>query len=212
MKRLLTLIILTASVVNMMSQGFNGTIDFRYTHQKDTTMNVYSVKNKKVRLDQFNKKNNTIEGSYLFDFTTNEVKFLTPKRKLWGVQKSETPPAMKGQCVVAKGNTTKTIVGVKCTEYTVKNSAENTVITYWIADGKYTFFAPLLKLWNGKDRQRTYYSQIKNLSEGSMPLLSEEKQLTDGKLLTRLEVVKISSIPPDDSVLEVPKDYTKFGE
>jgi hypothetical protein len=212
MRRLLTLSIVLISLSSLFSQGFEGSIEFKYTTQKDTSSNLYSVKNKKVRLDQYSKKNNTVEGSCLFDLATNEVKLLNPKRKLWGTQKSETPQVVRGQCVVTKGNSVKSIVGTKCAEYTVKNSAENTVITYWIADGKYTFFAPLLKLWNRKDKQSIYFSQIKGLSEGAMPMLSEERQLTDGKLLTKLEVMKISTTPPDDALLDVPKGYTKFDQ
>ena len=212
MKRLLTLCFVLVSLSSLIAQGFNGTIEFKYTTLKDTTVNLYSVKNKKVRLDQYSKKNNNVEGSFLFDLATNDVRFLNPKRKLWGTQKSETPQVVRGECVVSKGNTTKSVVGVKCQEYTVKNAAENTVITYWIADGKYTFFAPLVKLWNRKDKQSIYFSQIKGLGEGAMPLLSEEKQLTDGKLLTRLEVMKISTTAPDDATLEVPKGYTKFDQ
>ena len=97
-----------------------------------------------VRLDQYGKKGN-VEGSFLFDLAGNEVKFLNPKRKLWGLQKSETPQVIRGTCQVTKGTATKTIANVKCTEYTVKNTDENTVITYWIAEGKYPFFAPLVK-------------------------------------------------------------------
>jgi hypothetical protein len=86
------------------------------------------------------------------------------------------------------------------------------VITYWISESKYTFFAPLVKLWNRKDKQSIYFGQIKGLPEGSMPLLSEEKQLSDGKLLTKLEVIKIVNTPPDDSNFNIPSDYSKFDQ
>lgn len=212
MIRSLTLLISISLLgpISFYSQSFNGLIEFRFATQKDTTMNVYSVKNKMVRLDQYNKKNKTIDGSFLFDLESADIRFMSPKRKLWGTQKSDTPQNVKGTCVVNKGTSVKTIVGIRCNEYTVKNSAENTVITYWIADGNYDFFIPMLKLRNGKDKQSVYFSQIRNLAEGSMPLLSEEKQLTDGKLITRLEVIKITNTPPADAVMQIPADYSKF--
>lgn len=194
------------------AQGFSGTIEFKYTTQKDTTLNVYSVKNQKIRLDQFNKRDKAIEGSFLFDLAAKEIKFLNPKRKLWGYQKSETPQVIRGECVVNKGTSTKTIAGQKCQEYVVKNSAENTVVTYWIAEGKFNFFTAMVKLWNRKDKQSIYFLQIKDLPEGAMPLLSEERQLTDGKLLTRLEVVKIGQAAPADALLDVPAGYQKFDQ
>lgn len=210
MKKILTLLAFGAGTFSLLAQGFSGNIDFSYATQKDTTHNVYIVKNKLVRLDQYGKKGN-VEGSFIFDLGINEVRFLNPKRKLWGVQKSETPQVIRGTCVVVKGGT-KTVANVKCTEYSVKNSEENTVITYWIAEGKYPFFAPLVKLWNRKDKQSIYFGQIKGLPEGSMPMLSEERVLTDGKLLTRLEVVKMNTVAPDDAVFKIPGDYTKFDQ
>ena len=213
MKKILMFTSVFFSLTTLLAQGFSGTIEFRYGTQKDTTLNVYMVKNKLVRLDQYGKKNPTnIEGGFIFDIPANEVKFLNPKRKLWGLQKSETPQVIRGVCIVIKGTTTKTIAGYKCTEYTVKNAEENTVITYWIADGKFTFFSPLVKLWNRKDKQSIYFGQIKNIGEGSMPLLSEERQLTDGKLLTKLEVSKINTSAPDESVFAIPAGYNKFDQ
>ncbi|MEO6303834.1 MAG: hypothetical protein ABIP51_11750, partial [Bacteroidia bacterium] len=71
---------------------------------------------------------------------------------------------------------------------------------------------PVIKLWNRKDKQSVYFNQIKDLPEGSMPLLSEEKQLSDGKLLTKLEVVKIGRTVPEQASLEVPPNYNKFDQ
>lgn len=212
MKKFITLFTVIFSLSKILAQGFNGSLEFKYATQKDTSNNVYLVKNKVVRLDQYNKKNTGIEGSFLFDLNAGEVKFLNPKRKLWGFQKSETPQVIKGQCVVTKGNGTKTLSGIKCSEYIVKNTDENTVITYWIADGKYTFFAPLVKLWNRKDKQSIYFGQIKGLPEGAMPFLSEERQLSTNQLLTKLEITKLSNTPPEDSNFIVPADYKKFDQ
>jgi hypothetical protein len=114
--------------------------------------------------------------------------------------------------VVTKGAGSKTIAGIKCTEYVVKNNEENTVITYWVTNGKFNFFIPLIKLWNRKDKQSIYFGQIKNLPEGSMPMMSEEKQLSDGRLLTKLEVIKVINTVPDDAALEIPAGYSKFDQ
>jgi hypothetical protein len=212
MKKIISLLAFLFVLSVTKAQVFSGTIEFKYSTQKDTSTNVYMIKNKLVRLDQYGKKGN-VEGSFIFDLSANTVKFLNPKRKLWGTQKSETPQVIRGECIVIKGNVTKTISNIKCTEYTVKNAEENTVITYWIAEGnKYPFFGPLVKLWNRKDKQSIYYGQIKGIPEGSMPMLSEERQLTDGKMLTKLEVVKMTNTPPDDSNFIIPEGYSKFDK
>lgn len=198
--------------VLMSAQSFTGSIEFKYFTTKDTTINIYNVKDKAVKLDQFGKKTGAVEGSFVFDLTANTIKFVNPKRKVWGEHKSDTPPILKGVCESSKTKNTKTIQGVKCNEYIVKNTEENTQITYWVAGGKYEFFVPLVKLWNRKDKQSIYWNNVKELPEGAMPMLSEEKQISDGKLVTRLEVTKITKGGIDEAKLAVPADYKKFEQ
>lgn len=202
---------LLAPVV-LSAQSFGGSIEFKYYTLKDTTVNVYNVKDKAVKLDQYGKRSGNVEGSFVFDLSANTIKFVNPKRKVWGEHHSETPPVIKGVCEVKKTSNTKTIQGAKCTEYVVKNTEENTSISYWISSGKYDFFVPLVKIWNRKDKQSIYFNQIKDLPAGSMPMLSEEKQISDNKLITRLEVSKIAKGNLEDSKLTVPADYKKFEQ
>ncbi|MGZ4041782.1 MAG: DUF4412 domain-containing protein [Bacteroidia bacterium] len=212
MKKILLAATIFATVSTVCAQGFNGSIDFKYATLKDTTSNTYVVKDKLVKLDSYGKKSGNIEGSYIIDLNTNIIKWTNPKRKMWGEHKSETPPIIKGKIEVTKGSNTKSIQGYKCTEYIAKNSEENTIITYWIASDKFTFFNPVLKLWNRKDKQSVYYGQITGLPEGSMPLLSEEKTLSDGKAVSRLEVVKVNKTIPNENEMSVPADYSKFDK
>jgi hypothetical protein len=212
MKSFLLFIATGLTILNTNAQSFNGTVDFKYATMKDTTNNVYIVKDKIIKLDQFSKKTGNIEGSFIFDLGVNTIKFVNPKRKVWGEHKSETPAAIKGKCEVTKGTGSKTIQGLKCVDYTVKNTDENTIITYWVATDKLNFFMPVLKLWNRKDKQSVYFAQITGLSEGSMPLMSEEKQISDGKSLTRLEVTKITKKMPDEASVSVPPEFTKFDK
>src|SRR5436305_14263374 len=82
---------------------FSGSIDFKNYTLKDTTLNTYWVKGKKIKLDQYSRKDNTVEGSFIFDLDTQTVKFVNPKRKVWGDQKNEMPPVIKGKCDISKG-------------------------------------------------------------------------------------------------------------
>lgn len=198
--------------VMAIAQSYEGSIEFKMETSKDTTTNIYYVKGNDVKLDQIGRKSGKVEGSFVFDLSSNEIKFVNPVRKVWGEHKSETAPMIKGTCVSAKGTNTKMVQGQKCTEYTVKNTEENTQITYWIATNKYDFFAPLVKIWNRKDKQSIYFNQIKDLPKGSMPLLSEEKTISDGKLVSKLEVSKISKASIDPSKLSIPSEYKKFEQ
>lgn len=209
MKKNILITVLVSAFYGLMAQ-FSGSIEFKYFTQKDTTNNVYLVKNQIVKLDQYGRKSGSIEGSFIFDLTAKGIKFVNPKRKVWGEHKSETMPVIKGVCEVTKGTGSKTLQGMKCTEYVVKNTEENTVITYWITQGKFDFFIPLLKLWNRKDKQSIYFNQIKDLPVGALPLLSEEKQVSDNKAITRLEVTKINKTPVDEAKLTIPAEYKRF--
>src|SRR5688572_25618971 len=131
MKKLFLLVAALFGALVGNAQNFSGKIEFRYGTQKDTSTNIYQVKDQLIRLDQFKRKTRAVEGSFLIDLEKNEIKFMSPGRKVWGIQKIETPSPIKGQCVVTKGGV-KTIAGARCTEYAVKNFIENTIITYWI--------------------------------------------------------------------------------
>lgn len=194
------------------AQSFEGSIEFKMETSRDTTTNIYYVKGPNVLLDQLGKKLGKVEGSFLFNTKTNEIKFLNPLRKVWGDHKPSVAPVIKGTCVSTKGTATKVIQGQKCVEYTVKNTEENTQITYWISSGKYDFFVPLVKAWNRKDKQSIYFNQIKDLPKGSMPMLSEEISISDKVLISKLEVSKLNKTALDDSKFTIPAGYNKFEQ
>lgn len=211
MKKIILSIALFAFTTAAFAQ-FEGTIEFRMETKKDTTTNHYYVKGNNVKLDQIGKKSGKVEGSFVFDLAGKSIKFVNPARKVWGDHKSETPPSINGTCEVSKVKTTKMVAGKMCTEYTVKNTAENTVITYWIATEKYDFFVPLVKLWNRKDKQSIYFNQIKDLPKGAMPMLSVETSLDGKTTLSKLEVIKIEKKSIDAASVAIPSDYKKFEQ
>ncbi len=65
---------------------------------------------------------------------------------------------------------------------------------------------------NRKDKQSIYFNQIKDLPKGSMPLLSEERTISDNKLVSKLEVSKINKSVIDASKLAIPAEYKKFEQ
>lgn len=205
-------IICFCSSIGIAQKPFEGRIEFLY-YQRDTTKNEYLVKEPYIRLDQYSKNNpQTLEGSFLFDLKSNTIKMLSHQRKLWNIHKSTVPPVIKGTCEVIKTGHSKNILGLKCYEYIVKNKEEDIEISYWITEKNYTFFIPMLQLWNRKDKQSVYFNQIKNLPAGAMPLLSTEKQISTGRILSRLEAINIKSEKLSDDAFQIPKEYKKFEE
>lgn len=211
MKKLFLSIALLTFTTAVFAQ-FEGSIEFRFETKKDTTTNIYYVKSHNVKLDQIGKKSGKVEGSFVFDLNAKSIKFVNPARKVWGDHKSETPPSVKGTCEVTKGKTTKMVGGKMCTEYTVKNIEENTQIVYFITTEKFDFFAPLVKLWNRKDKQSIYFNKITDLPKGAMPMLSHETTLDTKMQVSKLEVIKIEKKTIDAATVSVPSDYKKFEQ
>jgi hypothetical protein len=207
---------LSVSAISL-AQVFEGTISFKMEDKKDTTNNIYHVKGNIVKLDQKGKKSGKVEGSFVYDLTAKTVKFVNPARKLWGETKSQIPVAIKGTPVVEKTKNVKTLCGLKCTEYTVTNPDENTKISYWIytpdkKGKKFSFFMPMVELMNRKEKASTYWRQIKGLPEGSIPMMSIETNISDGKQVGKLEMLKVEAKPLTTADVSIPADYKKFEE
>jgi len=109
---------------------------------------------------------------------------------------------------VKKGENTKTIQGYKCQEYIVTNADENTKITYWVAQDKFTFFEKLLRQLNRKDKSSVYYLLLPDI-KNAFPMMSTQTDMT-GKPQVTLEVTKITKKEVDASLFKVPEKYNKF--
>ena len=123
-------------------------------------------------------------------------------------QKSPAAPVIKGTCTVKKGTNVKNLQGYKCSEYIVTNTEEGTVITYYLADGKFAFFDKLLNQLNRKEKSSIYFLQIKD-AKNAFPMLSEQTDMA-GKKTGSLEVTKITSKSVDATQFEIPKGYKAF--
>ena len=207
--RITTLVVLiTVMSFGAFSQGFEGSIEFKKETMTDTTTYIYYVKGNNVKIDELGTKSNRVEGTFLIDLEAKTMKSLNHDRKLYMEQATPATPPMKGTCTVKKGTTTKTLQGFKCREYIVTNTEEGTIITYYLADGKFTFFQKLLHILNRKEKPSIYFLQIPDVNN-MFPMLSFSTDLK-GKENGRLEVIKITNKIMDPSMFEIPKGYVKF--
>ena len=58
---------------------FEGVIEFKMQTKKDTTINIYYIKSDHIKLDQLGKKSGKVEGSFVFDLTNKQIKFVKVK-------------------------------------------------------------------------------------------------------------------------------------
>lgn len=189
------------------AQSFEGVIEFSKITFSDTVSYKYYVKDLNVRIEELDKKGNTT-GIMLVNPKDKTVKALNTERKLYMMVPNNQPPVMKGKPEVIKTTTTKEVAGQKCTLWRVKNTEENTEIGYWVAEGKYDFFLPLIKTLNRKDKLGYYFLSIDG-NNGVFPFEATEKSLLR-KDVGSLKVSKIEKMKVDPKMFAIPSDYKKF--
>ena len=209
MKKIFSLIILSFFTLGAFAQ-FEGTIEFKKKTAFDTIHYVYYIKGDKVRIDEVNGKTGKVEGTFLVDLKAATMISLSHERKMYLEQKPPAPTKPAGETKAEKTKATKTILGAKCTEYKVTNTTENTIVTYWLSSGKYTFFSKMLNVLNRKDKFSTYFQQIKGV-EGTFPFLATMSAL-DGKVTESMEVTKVEKKAIDAGKFAIPAGYTKFDK
>ena len=202
------IVMVVTSSAMAFAQPFEGTIEFKRITDTDTTNYIYYVKGTQVRIDEIGGKSHKAEGTYLIDMDAKTIHALNHERRLYMEQPTPPVPNTKGTFSVKKGQTPKNLQGYKCTEYTITNNEENTQITYWLADGKFSFFEKLLRQLNRKDKSSVYFLQLPDI-KNTFPMLSVQQSL-DGKEQVRLEVTKITKKEVDPALFELPKGYSKF--
>ena len=198
-----------AGILLASAQSFEGIIEFKKQTTTDTVNYVYYIKGDKVRLDEIGNKSKKVEGSFIIDLKTNTMVSLSHERKLYIEQSGGTPAVVTGKPEVKKTGNIKTIQGMKCSEYIVKNAEEKVQVTYWMASNNFDFFFKLLKVLNRKDKSAVYVQQITG-AEGMFPFLSSQVNLETNKEEVKMEVTKIEKKTIDASKFETPKDYQKF--
>lgn len=208
-RKALSLLLFLVTFSGMLrAQSFEGLIEFKKQSGADVSNCVYYVKGDKVRIDEFVPGSRIVSGSFIVDTKAGTMIFLSPDRKLWGNRVSKGTPVAPAGAVASSTKNTKDLFGYKCTEQIVKNEADSTQISYWVAPGKFNFFLPMMKLLNRQEKFSTYYFAITGLKDGAMPLLAIEKDLS-GKEKGRLEVTRLEQKAIGDGMFEIPKDYTE---
>jgi hypothetical protein len=200
--------IVLACAFSASAQSFEGVIEFKKQTASDTTNYIYYVKGNNVKIDEIGSRSRKVEGTFLIDMDEKTMMSLNHERKLYMTNNNPAAPTIKGTCVVKKGQNVKNLQGYKCVEYTVTNQEEGIIITYWLADGKFTFFEKMLRQLNRKDKSSVYFLQIPDV-KNMFPMLSVQTDLT-GKEISKLEVTKITKKELDASMFKIPQGYNKF--
>ncbi|HOU97259.1 MAG TPA: DUF4412 domain-containing protein [Bacteroidales bacterium] len=203
----LTSLSIRKDVPPVFTNTFNGKIQLIEKNLFDTvTYNIYVYKNK-VRIDKVQPTNNE---SYIFDLISNEKIIQNHPNKLYSIEPyNEEKTTYDSTFKIIKTENEKSILGMKCKQWRVKNTRENTEVTYWVSTNNYGFYYYLTKIWNSKIKVNKYFQVVSN-SFGFMPLeVTERNLLRDVK--SSLIVSQISQEIPDSSLFIIPTSYAQFS-
>ena len=210
MKTLFSFLFSLLFITSNFAQTFEGSIEFKRILPNDTSVYIYHIKGQKVRIDEMGSDGKTVEGSMIVNLTDKKVFALSHDRKLYMERASKAEDQGKSKMEIEKGTNSKFINGYKCAQWRVKNKEKDSEITYWVAEGQFDFFAPLLQVINRKYNFATFYLQVPD-TKGFFPMLAVERSmLRDEK--GRLQVTKVTGKTIDSSLLEIPKGYTKVDK
>lgn len=208
---LLTVVsLILVSITAAWAQTFEGSIEFKKILPNDTSIYVYHVKGNKVRIDEMGADGKTLEGSMLLNLADKKIYALSHDRKLYMERPYKNEQTSKMNLEVERSANSKFINGFECSQWRVKNKDKDSEITYWVAQGNFDFFLPLLQLLNRKDNFATFYLQVPD-TKGFFPMLAVERTLLRDEK-GRLQVTKVSKKSPDAAFMEIPKGYVKMDK
>ena len=208
-KHILVLFLFSAISVISLAQPFEGVMDFNKISAVDTIKYRYYVKGNNVRIEEMNKKG-VIAGIMLVDLVKGNILALSPDRKMYMEVPALSKPIITGKVEVNKTSGTKIINGYTCKLWRMRNKAENTEVSYWVAEDKFDFFNGLLKVLNRKDKLSVYFMQAPTVV-GAMALEATERNLLrDFK--NAIVTTKIEKKVLDASLFSIPAEYKKYDK
>jgi len=188
------------------AQNFEGKIEFTKTIGPVTANYTYFVKDHLVRVEELG-ENGEVQGIMIVDSEKNTVTALSPERKMFiDVPNGRQPKEVKVD--VNKTNNKKTINGVECTEWIVSCTGDGREAAYWVADGDFHFFVPMLNTLNRKDKLAVYFNLIPDVN-GVFPLEGVERKL-NGSEISHLHVSNVERGAQPAHLFQIPTGYSKF--
>jgi len=193
------------------NKKFEGVINFVQEFIEDTLSYTYYIKNRIVRFEpQNNCRNCKNKDSYmLFDLDKKTITAIDPIHKMYtNIPTKPYMPNNDKNFQIIKTNNSKKIQGYKCFQWRVRNKAQNTEVSYWVAQDNFIFFEDFLKLWNRSEKHAEYFLKIPK-TKGYFPMLSEERTtLREQKMTLRVTQINKQQLAPD--IFVIPKEFQSY--
>ena len=158
------------------SDSFEGVIEIMEKRSYDTISFLLTIKQNIVKLDK-NIKNGKPEESLIFDLDKETITALHHNKKMFcSVPVSNYNKNYSSDFKIKKTNNKKKIAGYSCNQWRVKNSREDTEITFWVVGKRFNFYQKFIQLWNKTDNCYQYFLTIPE-ADGYMPMQQVERTL-----------------------------------
>lgn len=207
MRRTILFLILLLTATVGAAQDFEGVIEAKRMVMGDSMNFVYTVKGDQVRVDEISMRTHVFAGSRLFNLKEGTQVILFHQNKKWqkaiDLPKAATPANLQATSL----KETKSFFGYKCSKYLVKNTISNISIQFFVAEEKFNFYLPMLKLINNNDEFSLGYMAL-GVKSGSFPFLAIKYDAA-GKEAGRFEVTRIEKKQISASGFEIPKGYSE---
>jgi len=207
---LLSASILLLTLGTAAAQSFEGSIYFTKSNMVDVTRYAYHVKGNMVRIDEMVEGKDALVAALLVNLETGETIALSHERKLYMKRPKGAAVDLPKGLEVKKGDLQKSINGRNCSQYRVKSRELDLEVTFWVADGNFSFFPKLLDILKRKDHYSTFYMSIPELA-GKFPLTADELTLLREKK-GFLQVDKIDEKKLDDKMFAIPAGFEKVDK
>jgi len=211
--RFCTLLLFAAVLFNsaaLRAQEFEGSIYFTKSNMVDVTKYVYHVKGNMVRIDEMLEGSDKMVAALLVNLETKEMIALSHERNLYMKRPRGGEVAAPKGLEVKKGELEKSINGKNCEQYRVKSKELDSEVTFWVAEGYYSFFPKLLNILKRKDNYATFYTSLPDLDR-KLPLVANEMSLLREKK-GFLQVDKLEAKKLDDKMFVIPAGYEKVDK
>lgn len=191
------------------NKSFNGILKYYEYTPFDTTLYEVFVTKSKIRVDSYSgkEKNGDPNKIVIYNLKNQKILALKPSAQIYKyiTSNAEHTPCSDGCEILIDKNIYKYITGVKCKQYRVRNKAENTDITYWIPEEKYTFYAQMMTMKHSIRRPHKYFFKLPN-HETVFPMQTVERTLLREEK-SSFKVIHFEESTIVDNIFEIPKGY-----
>jgi hypothetical protein len=185
---------------------FEGKIKCVQQNKVDTVFYTFTIKGKKIRLDEIT---NGEENSLIFDLEKQTIVALKASKKLYKYEHvMPYTNTENNKYEIIKSNNSKIINGYKCYQWRVRSTEQNTEIAYWVANDNFDFFEDFLKLWNRREKLFSFFLKLPDIS-GVFPMLQVERTLLRDER-SRQVVLAVEKQEVKDEVFAIPEDFKNY--